>query len=163
MSLNDTMEFDHVIEVRADGEIIDRNDIYAPETYWSDDVKGNIDFAGDTRWTALNGYSGQDRYSGPVMHSSEFIGGRMETDIIGEPGIYVAVVITDLDDDENPAGWAVLRLDAPEDTSEDACTDHDLDECPDCGNAGVKVGASGYEDCTRFRTCWSDTETGVIT
>jgi hypothetical protein len=28
--------------------------------------------------------------------------------------------------------------------------------CPDCGNVGVKVGASGYETCERFVTCTSD-------
>lgn len=105
--LNDRMEFDHVIEVHADGSITDRSGIYAPECY--DDGHACIDFAGAKGWTALDGYSGQDRYSGPIMHASEYIGGRMANDIIGEPGVYVAVVISDLDDDENPSGWAVLK------------------------------------------------------
>lgn len=43
-----------------------------------------------------------------------------------------------------------------EDTSEDWCTEHGFEECPDCGNGGVKIGADGYEPCTRFRGCWSD-------
>jgi hypothetical protein len=42
------------------------------------------------------------------------------------------------------------------DTSEDPASDHGYDVCPDCGNAGVKIGADGYESCTRFLTCWSD-------
>lgn len=42
------------------------------------------------------------------------------------------------------------------DTSEDTSADHGLDTCPDCGNAGTKIGPDGYEPCTRFRSCWSD-------
>jgi hypothetical protein len=42
------------------------------------------------------------------------------------------------------------------DTSEDDCTDHGHDVCPDCGNGGIVVGKDGYAHCTRFRTCWAD-------
>jgi len=49
-----------------------------------------------------------------------------------------------------------IRAEDTEDTSEDRCTDHGYDECPDCGNVGVKVDASGYVPCTRFLTCWAD-------
>lgn len=105
--LNDLMEFEHVIEVTADGSVIDRGDLYAPECY---DDAGDINFAGAKGWTALNGYSGQYRYAGPTMHASEFIGGRMADDIATTPGIYAAVIVTDLDSDE-PSGWAVLRYD----------------------------------------------------
>jgi hypothetical protein len=45
----------------------------------------------------------------------------------------------------------------PEDTSETPCTDHGLDTCPDCGNAGAAIGPNGYYECTRFLTCWTDT------
>jgi len=45
---------------------------------------------------------------------------------------------------------------APDDTSEDPCTDHGLEVCPDCGNAGTAIGAQGYYPCTRFLTCWTD-------
>jgi hypothetical protein len=51
---------------------------------------------------------------------------------------------------------AGLTDDSTEDTSEDRCTDHGLDVCPDCGNGGIVVGDNGYEPCTRFLTCWSD-------
>lgn len=53
---------------------------------------------------------------------------------------------------------------APEDTSEDPCTEHDFEVCPDCGNAGTKIGDAGYESCTRFLSCWSDSDVarGVI-
>ncbi len=46
----------------------------------------------------------------------------------------------------------------PEDTSEDPCTDHGLETCPDCGNAGTAIGPNGYYECTRFLTCWTDME-----
>jgi hypothetical protein len=48
-----------------------------------------------------------------------------------------------------------------EDTSEDPCTEHGYDVCPDCGNAGTKIGPTGYEPCTRFLTCWTDSDTAA--
>lgn len=30
------------------------------------------------------------------------------------------------------------------------------ESCPDCGDCGVKIGADGYEDCARLRSCWAD-------
>lgn len=110
--LNDIMDFDHVIEVQADGSIIDRPDLYAPETYVHTDGI-DPDMTG-TGWTLLRGYTGQDSYSGPVMHSSEFIGGCMADDIRSTPGVYVAVVVTDLSIDtdsgeDDAIGWAVAR------------------------------------------------------
>lgn len=107
MSLNDHMQFDHVIEVMEDGSIIDRNDMYSPDVY--DDGNAGIGYMGDAGWVALNGYSGQDRYPGPIMHPSEYIGGRLESDILSTPGIYVAVVVEDIDNPEHPSGWAILR------------------------------------------------------
>jgi hypothetical protein len=92
------MEFDRVVEVREDGSIIDRHDIYAPELH-----DGELDGSG---WTLLNGWSGQDRYSGPIMHASEFVGGALETWISENPGIYVTLVDYPSDDGE-PDGWAI--------------------------------------------------------
>jgi hypothetical protein len=110
--LNDIMDFDHVVEVREDGSIIDRNDIFAPSLF--DD---ELDTEG---WTLLDGFSGQDRYSGPIMHASEFIGGGMEDYIRQTPGVYVALVAycspdeDDEDTGENPvSGWAVAYQSAP--------------------------------------------------
>lgn len=102
-TLNDIMEFDHVIEVHQDGSVTHRADIYAPEL---------VDDTVSDGWELLNGYSGQYLYSGPVMHSSEFIGGRMADDILSTPGIYVAVVATTTDKEfaeDNIYGWAVAR------------------------------------------------------
>lgn len=103
-ALNDRMTFDHVVEITADGEVIDRDDIYAPELH-----DGEV----DAPWSLLDGWSGQDRYSGPIMHSAEYIGGGMETWITEHPGIYVALVDYPTDDTD-PEGWAVATREVPE-------------------------------------------------
>lgn len=52
----------------------------------------------------------------------------------------------------------ILRaaVEPEEDTSDDLASDHGHRACPDCGDTGVKMGANGYEQCTRFRSCWTD-------
>lgn len=78
-------------------------DVFAPELFDEEVSPG---------WTLLNGWSGQDRYPGPIMHASEYIGGRMAAWILENPGVYVALVSYDLDDlDGEPFGWAVAKLD----------------------------------------------------
>jgi hypothetical protein len=117
--LNDIMEFEHVIRVDENGDVHEdvpsTRETWAPELYHEDvhpgdDLRTAVAPAG---WEFLNGYSGQDRYPGPIMHSSEYIGGALERDILAEPGIYVAVVVEcypeDEDDYPEPSGWAVLR------------------------------------------------------
>jgi hypothetical protein len=98
--LTDIMDFDHVIEVHEDGSITHRPDIFAPALH-----DGELE--GD-EWELLDGFSGQDRYSGPIMHQSEVIGGGMERFIRENPGIYVSLVDYPIDDeDSEPDGWAV--------------------------------------------------------
>lgn len=105
-TLSDIMEFDHVIEVHEDGSITDRSDLYAPVLIDGEMVSD--------RWELLAGYSGQDRYSGPIMHESEFIGGGMEHEIRNTPGVYVAIIaessVEDESNESTPEGWAVARL-----------------------------------------------------
>lgn len=121
MKLNEIMSFDHVIEVRADGTISRPGGIYAPEIYVGTDADGQI-LASDEAvmlegvksqgWELLTGYTGQHGYNGPVMHPSESIGNRMERDILTEPGLYVALVVEVLNDDDTdnePAGWVVAH------------------------------------------------------
>jgi hypothetical protein len=105
VNLSDRMEFDHVVRVLADGSVADEPGVWAPEVY-----ADGVDVTVPAGWELLTGYSGQYGYSGPVMHPSEFIGGGMARDILASPGVYVAVVVGDLDGDEEPAGWAVARL-----------------------------------------------------
>jgi hypothetical protein len=128
MALNDLMEFDHVVRVHPDGTVTDAEGIYAPSLW-----EGELD---DDAWTLMNGYSGQDRYSGPVMHNSEFIGGQMAEDILATPGLYVAVVCywdDDDDDDDDDAetiveGWAVAYI--------EGCPIHEPDD-PACGETDL--------------------------
>lgn len=125
-TLNARMEIDHVIEVTDTGDVVDRSDMYAPSLY---------DSALETtsEWTLLDGFSGQDRYSGPIMHASEYVGGRMATWILEHPGIYVALVDYPLDDTE-PEGWAVAFMEP----REWYCATHDV----------VHTGYVGSEDCS---------------
>lgn len=108
MSLNDIMDFDHIVEVHTDGSITDGPaNLYAPSLY-----DGDLD---DSRWELLTGYSGQYGYSGPIMHNSEYIGGGMERDILSTPGVYVALVCywspdeESTDDEHTIEGWAVAH------------------------------------------------------
>lgn len=113
-TLNDVMEFDHVVRVHSDGAITDVAED-SGRTFWAPDLR---DGALETdEWELLDGYSAQDHYSGPIMHASESIGGRMERDILERPGVYVALVAyyspeedDDPDDYEDVGGWAVARL-----------------------------------------------------
>jgi hypothetical protein len=105
------MEFDHVIQVHADGSVTDATGLYAPEMY-DGEMEGG-------EWSLMSGYSGQYGYRGPIMHDSEYIGGRLERDILARPGYYVALVsyadIEDLDDDDNNIdGWAVAFKESEE-------------------------------------------------
>jgi hypothetical protein len=121
--LNGLMEFEHVIKVEG-GVATDKFDpsdkggrLWAPECI-------HEGFSGEQRhiepgqgWVLLEGYSGQGyprgSYMGPVMHVSEYIGGRMEQDILAQDGYYVALVCSvmaddpDADEDDEPAGWCV--------------------------------------------------------
>lgn len=119
-SLSDLMDFDVVVEVHPDGTVERRLDVFAPEVF-DDEVWDG--------WTLLNGYSGQQGYSGPIMHASEQIAGGLARDIVAEPGLYVAVVaVSPCDEcggagaDEEDycdyceegtvvAGWAIARKD----------------------------------------------------
>lgn len=112
--LNDEMPFDHVIRITDDHRLESvYGEIYAPEVY------GDEILSDDWEW--MDGYSGQEGYSGPHMHSSEFIGGRIARDIVETPGVYVAVTVEcdhdpdycdhgdDPDAECSPIGWGVLR------------------------------------------------------
>lgn len=118
MKLNDIMEFDHVIRVSEGGAVTAEPGVHAPEVYLVVDSDGQWNGKRplvEPGWELLNGYSGQQSYSGPVMHESEYIGGGMERDILATPGVYVAVVVytitdsTDEDIQTEDAGWAVAR------------------------------------------------------
>lgn len=105
-SLNTRMEFDSVIRVTESGAIEDVPGVYAPELM-DEEILSN-------KWEFFStGYTGQYSYNGPIMHNSEFIGGRLEHDILTTPGVYVAVVAnwtSDTGEDYDSEGWAILKL-----------------------------------------------------
>lgn len=101
-------EFDHVITVHHDGTVTDGPPwLHAPTLH-----DEHLD---SPSWSLLTGYSGQYRYSGPVMSNAEYVGGSMALDILDIPGHYVAVVATwspeEGDDrtEDLTEGWAVAR------------------------------------------------------
>lgn len=71
--------------------------------------------AHESRWKPVDGYSGQQGYSGPVMHPSEVLGGRMARDIVTaqEAATYIVKVVDVMTSDgqDEIAGWILLRLD----------------------------------------------------
>lgn len=117
-NLTDVMDFDHVVEVHPDGSVSDADTgIWAPEAWCQngDYRKPVLSSQPGREWTLLDGYSGQYLYHGPIMHPSEFIGGKMADDILAEPGLYALIEVRDLDADtdngeDDSVGWAVARL-----------------------------------------------------
>lgn len=122
-TLNDIMQFDHVIKVR-NGEITDASGVHAPEVlFGSEDgqiltmherhVREELERSG---WTLETGWSGQYSYSGPIMHQSEYIGGALADHIRETDGFWVAVSAEmwpyeDDNDSPDPAGWLLLHRD----------------------------------------------------
>jgi hypothetical protein len=121
-TLNEIMQFEHVIRIEADGTVTERvPGIYAPESVIMTDEDGQISADDEKAWLAslerqgwsvLNGWSGQYRYAGPIMHPSEYVGGALEDYIRETPGLYTAISVECLgpdedSDSEEPAGWAI--------------------------------------------------------
>jgi hypothetical protein len=109
MRIND-LEFDTVFRVTDEGTVTDGpSGVYAPTV--TNDPDGDVTVDG-TGWTAWTGYTGQWSYNGAVMHPSEFVGGRLERDVLATPGVYAVVAVEDDDPDaDGPIGWAVVTLD----------------------------------------------------
>lgn len=127
-NLSSVMDFRHVIQVHEDGTVTDGNKMFGmhvPILTMDVDADGQSIHANDediisqakfTGWSLVDGFSSQYRYHGPVMHSSERIGGNMARAILETPGYYVSIVVecegpeSDPEESENtldPAGWAV--------------------------------------------------------
>lgn len=104
-TLSERMDFDHVIQVNPDGWITEPKGVYGPELI-DDEIA-------TSEWTLLDGFSGQQGYSGPMMHASEQIGGGLERHILANPGQYVALVNYTTDDEE-PESWAVAFRPTPD-------------------------------------------------
>lgn len=142
--IRDLMQFDHVVAVMPDGRVIDTDehfnllDVHAPEVVMDYDGPfadaqlskqhdaDMVAYLKSQGWEVLNGYSGQHSYSGPVMHTSEFIGGALEERIREEPGFWVALTVDIHPKEDDPeynngsgesdaVGWIVARKIGSED------------------------------------------------
>jgi hypothetical protein len=108
-TLNDIIGFtEPAVQVRPDG-ILQEVDDWVPDAFYSGDDADLIEEARASGWDLLTGYSGQQDYNGPVLHTSEFIGGGLARDILATPGIYAVASVDDVEDDGYPIGWVVLR------------------------------------------------------
>lgn len=122
-TLNEIMEFDHVIRVAEDGTISDAGmSVGSTDAYFDLNVAqdGTDEFEMSAGWELLKGFTGQYSYNGPVMHPSEYVGGGLERHILETPGYYVVLEVsgrcdydgsTDCDVEQGcdcePAGWAI--------------------------------------------------------
>ena len=108
-TLNDLMDFDCVVQVDADGNVMPLMLVHAPEL-----VDGELLAES---WTLLDGFSGQQGYSGPLMHQSEYVGGGLEDWILAHPGQYVTLINTYTDPEDEvyaDTEWAIAFRDLPE-------------------------------------------------
>lgn len=110
-ALNEVMQFETVYQVHPNGTITERHDLRAPDLnqYKGDDECWH-EHLDDTSWDLLTGWTGQYGYRGPMMHSSEFVGGRLAEHILSTPGLYALLVPSVLDPDDpdaQPDSWAI--------------------------------------------------------
>lgn len=125
-TLNSLMQFDHVIRVHEDGRITDdvdtsKREHWAPEALMNTDEDGSftsdaetdmITAARDAGWEIQTGWTGQYLSGGSaIMHDAEYIGGALEQHIRETPGVWVAVAVSTLDDDDAPCGWIIAHRD----------------------------------------------------
>jgi hypothetical protein len=121
-SLNDIMNFDHVIRVMPDGTVEDGpKGVYAPDLtmgYVDDDAHSitdehEKDFVSQAKaegWDILRGWTGQYAYHGICMHPSEYIGGALEEHVLDNPGLWVAITIEQYIEGQEQsecAGWTL--------------------------------------------------------
>ncbi|AWY03916.1 hypothetical protein SEA_NEDARYA_99 [Gordonia phage Nedarya] len=118
--LNDLMSFGNVVYSDGEGSVTDEFDdtVFGPEVVYVDlNEEGSvsspetIEMSGYGDWELLQGFTGQYSYNGPIMHDSEYIGGRLEDHIRENRGYYAAVIVdgdrTDENDESIAVGWAV--------------------------------------------------------
>lgn len=113
-NLNDVMGISsRPITVHEDGTVTQDTEDWLPEMLveTSEDKEIN-ELARNGGWDLLSGYTGQQGYNGPVLHFSEYIGGKLAEDILSTPGTYGATFVDVFDDVTGgyvPMGWVVAR------------------------------------------------------
>lgn len=130
-TLDATMEFGSVIRVNPNGTVDVRPEDVT--NYPESMLVGTLDADGNCTstfipeilgslpegWSVMRGYTGQYGADSEsfIMHESEFIGGGLARDILSTPGLYVAIIVDGMLDDEDaetePVGWMVARADLP--------------------------------------------------
>lgn len=122
-NLNHAMEFDRVMMVAENGAVTFPAGIYGPELNAMSDNDGShlpetdADLQRQAEsyrggpWFLETGWTGQYRYSGPCMHSSEYIGGAMAEYILETPGYWVALIVQE--DDFDSESWALAHKEFP--------------------------------------------------
>jgi hypothetical protein len=111
------VEFDHPFTIEAD-TVLDVPGVFAPSVYSWEQEDGTWSEAEpeDSAWQLVShGWTGQDRYKGPVMHNSEFIGEGIAERLaeMAEDYRAFAVCAVDcigLDGEQEHDGWVVLGL-----------------------------------------------------
>lgn len=121
MSLDGAIDFDRPFRVLDERTIDFPDDVHEADCYIDVDADGSITPTGEADlieslrhqgWEPVDGYSGQQGYSGPIMHASEYLGGGMARDVLQTPGTYVVQAVECLGPEElqeEPAGWILLR------------------------------------------------------
>lgn len=108
-------EFDSVWTIRGDSVLPCRGPVWAPEVYIDADGGDHLDGPG---WSFVSGgMTGQYGYNGPVLHPSEFVGPGVAARLAELSVDYLAfalVVVSDPDDEDQDAGWAIVGYDGAE-------------------------------------------------
>jgi hypothetical protein len=105
------VEFYIPFRVSDDGNVTDVRGYVSPDVYV--DSEGIPVHSDD--WSTVDGYSHQYGYAGPIMHSSEYLGGAMAREVLATPGVYVLAECLPDDEDGTPDGWVLLRFDGGDD------------------------------------------------
>ncbi|MHB8415615.1 MAG: hypothetical protein ACYDB1_09575 [Acidiferrobacteraceae bacterium] len=105
-TLSRAVEFDCAFEVLYGDRICEPRDVlYAPDV-----LDGVLE---SDAWEFVDGFSGQDSYSGPIMHESEYLGGGMARFVLDNPGVYVMTPAYYSPEEEGGdfviEGWALLK------------------------------------------------------
>lgn len=103
-----SLDFDHVFGIDELSVTEAPPGIYAPAVYY--DAEEDVVIAGEG-WDCMTGLTGQYGYHGAVMHPFEFVGPGIaeameELNKDQGPLLFALVVVEVLDEDE-PAGWAI--------------------------------------------------------
>ena len=115
--LNTSVEFNIPFIVNEDGTV-EMSGNFGPDEVIGGLLEDGEIYVGE-KWSVWShGYTGQDRYSGPALHNSEQLSGRMAEDLLNEPGEYCLCEVGweydehDLEYDDGELyyeGWVVLK------------------------------------------------------